>query len=843
MAATKSLLKSIKSAIDSNDFTLAEQKATDLVNREPKNYTALLFLGFAHHKLDKDERAEKAYERAIELKPNEAQALKGLITLYETQEQKSLEKYHTTAVRLAELFCSTEDRKQCQEVIAKYVTFAKKHGSKSQRRHALELHLPSSSVYPCLEGSIPQPQHTIMRLIESMEIEEREWTNTQIGERRTRLGVTVDQTVLEVKREAFVRYPLQNLYQEMINWTHEDDVRRSCEEKLLHREYEVLLVLPEKEKGLKSSQVLNLANGMVIIKHQYQLAWVIALEWVDAESLGEWDPNVLQDYIGFFSDTGLSKIFQGYMASENSPFRKVAEVADASESLGNADPEFSEADRLLMMVEGLDESPDSLLAHRIMAEVYLSLGEYQSAVEVSHKAQKLYLQTSQKCGISLQNSIDAVNITLANGFISYHSPRYHQDAKIIFEEILSRKPTLTVALSGIGEVLKEDGEFEAAVSFFEKALEKDPANLKVKADHAWCRALSGDRPVAGLSELEETLQLMSQHQPENLTLKAEVLYRIGSCQWQLNDPKYPRDKRSGPYRFFIDSAKANPSYAPTYTALGIFFEEYGRSLPRARTAFQKAFELSANEVEAARRLAGIFADDGEWDLVELVASRVIESGMATPAPGSKRKALSWPFASLGVVDMNKQQYSTSVIHFQKALRIEPGHYHSWVGLGESYHNSGRYIAAERALRQANNVEGDLSPDQKWFAAFMLANVQREIGAFDEAISGYEAVLSLRKGDLGVGIALLQTLVDSGWASFEGGKFGDAARRAGRALEIADQISQPQTNSFSLWKAVGDACAVLSACPGHSEKSNFEQLRRIQNPNGSAGGSVPRNITA
>ncbi len=826
MAASKAALKLIKAAIDANDFSSATDKAGELVKQDPKNYTAFVFLGFARDKLDNNEGAEKAYEAATKLKPNDPQASKGLITLFEKQGQKSLDKYHNIAVQLAEVYGSLDDRAQCQNVINKYEAFAKKYGSKSQYRHALELHLPSSSLYTCLEGRIPHPSHTLSRIIESMEIEEKEWINCQIGERRTRLGAKIDQVMLEVKREAFAKYPLEAFYQETINWTNDDESRRNFEEKLLKRAYENLLALPDREKAAKRDEVLSIANGMVIVKHPYELAWIIALEWVDAESLAEWDVGIFRESIGFFPELGLSKVLRGFLDSDISPFPKSPEKTPENGSDSNADSRLSEADRLIIMVEGLDESQASPLSHRIMAEMYLTIGEHRSAVEVARKAQDLYCKTAQSSGVILQNSLDSVNMTLANALIDYQAPRYHPDAKRLCEEILLRKPTATTPLTGIGLILEEDEDYDEAVSFFDRALKRDHGNMKIRAELAWCRALSKDTLMTGLAELEDTLRMIDEEKPVNLSMKAETLYRIGFCQWQLNDHVYPRDRKEGPYKYFMDSVKANPNFAPAYTMLGIFFDEYGKSRRRARTAFQKAFELSTSEIEAAHRLARIFADNGEWDLVELVALRVDESGKATPAPGSKKKAHSWPFAALGVVEMNKQQYSKSIVHFQKALRIAPDDHHCWIGLGESYHNSGRYIAAERAFHQVESLAYGLPENETWFAKYMLANVQREIGAYDQAIEGYEAVLTSRESDFGVALALLQTLSESAWANLEAGKFGKASNQAEKALETANKIALSRTDAFNLWKAVGDACSLFASAPLYAPKPDAVRLEQL-----------------
>lgn len=825
MSASKAALRSIKAAIDANDFSSASEKAAELVKQDPKNYTAYLFLGYARDKLGNDDGAEKAYEAAIKLRPKDIQALKGLIALFEKQGQKSLDKYHNIVVHLADIYGSLDDRTHCQDAIYNYEAFAKKHGSRWQYRHALELYLPSSSLYSYLEGTIPRPSDTLVRIIESMEADEKEWFNSQVGERRTRLGAKIDQVMVDVRRETFAKYPLEGLYLDMINWTADDELRRHFEEKLLRRAYENLLALPDGEKADKRDQVLSLANGMVIVKHPYQLAWTIAVEWVDAESLVEWDVGIFRELIEFFPELGMGKVLRGFLAGDNSPFTSTPGKVSQSGSDPNDEGQLSEADRLMIMVEGLDESPGSPLSHRIMADMYLSLGEYCSAVETAQKAQALYINVTRSCGVMLQNSLDAVNLTLANALTVYQAPRYHLNAKQIFEEVLTRKPSATAPLCGMGLMLEEGENYEEAASFMNRALKRDPENLKLKVELAWCQALGQDM-LMGLADLENALRLINEQKPVNLPMRAEALYRIGFCQWQLNDDLYPRGQKNGPYKYFMDSIKANPSFAPAYTMLGIFFEEYGRSPRRARTAFQKAFELSTSELEAARRLARIFADNGEWDLVELVAVRVDESGKATPSPGSKKKAHAWPFAALGVVELNRQQYSKSIIHFQRALRIAPHDYHCWVGLGESYLHAGRYIAAERAFNQAGSLEDGLPDKETWFAKYMLANVQREMGAYNEAIEGYEAVLASRDSDISVTVALLQTLTESAGANLEAGRFGEASRQAERALRTALHISLSHTKAFNLWKAVGDACSLLASAPVHARKTDFVTLEQL-----------------
>lgn len=449
-----------------------------------------------------------------------------------------------------------------------------------------------------------------------------------------------------------------------------------------------------------------------------------------------------------------------------------------------------------------------------MGDFYLSLEEYESAVESTRKGLKYAASEAKKSDLTLQPMRDALSSTLGTALVYYQAPRNHQEAKNIFQSILERKPQFTSALIGIGLVLEEEEEYEKAHDFLEKALKQDSSNGRIGAESAWCQALAGDYKT-GLQRLQGYLEYpqLDASTQRGRELRAQTLYRIGVCLWELDPSKSARKDKQGAYAMFFAAIKANPNYAPPYTKLGIFFEDYSKDRKRARQCFQKAFELSPSEIVAAERLARLFANQGEWEIVEVVSQRVVDSGKARQVPGSKRKGVSWPYSALGVVQMNKQEYQKSIVSFLSALRISPDDYYSYVGLGESYHNSGRYNSASRAFNYAENpTDGVLkkrTEDESWFTKYMLANVNRELSEFDKALSGYEAVLASRPKEFGVSIALLQTLVEKGWRCIETGFFGEAIDSAIRGLQIAATITDYKPDAFNLWKAVGDACSLFS----------------------------------
>ncbi|KAF1810629.1 putative antiviral protein [Eremomyces bilateralis CBS 781.70] len=770
MSSIKAALKAAKGALDAQQYDEAIEKANEVLKSDGKNYFARLFLGRALDRKGQKQEAAQAYQAAAKLKPDDDQAWIGLRSVYETQGPNKLKEYISVTRKLTEIYANSDDKDRCFAALDKVIQFAKNHGSKLQYAAALELQLPDSPAYDCLEGRIPRPAYTYITIADVLEAEEKSRINREIGERRTRIGARIAQVTVEVKLEVLGTSKLEEIYQNIIDWTSDDETRRQYEERLLQRAVEVLEVLPPQEKGTKLVQVQKLAHDMVIIEHPFEPAWNIEIEWQDGDSLAEWDQLTLRQYIAFFPDSGLSKVLNGFLESEISPFP--AKAAEKKEDTADTEAEeetLAPEDRL-----------HSALAHRIMATFYSHLEEHQLAVDIARDGISLTQAIADGCGLSVQKNLDDLRCILAN----------HPQAKAIFHEILRRRQDLTPALLGIGLILQEEQDYTSAISFLAKAHERDPYNAQIFSELAWSKALNGDYQSA-LPDLLQALSALSPTEPRLRDLRAQILHRIGACQWELNPTRLARKDRSGAYTNFLASIKANINHAPPYTALGIYYADYARDRKRARQCFQKAFELSAAETLAAERLAKDYADLRDWDVVEMIARRVIDSGYAKPAPGSRRKGLSWPFAALGVVQINRADYPGAIVSFLASVRIDPGEYHSYVGLGEAYHNSGRYNSAARTLRYAESPDDGVEmrkPEETWFAEYMLANVNRELGLFDEAIEMYEA------------IALLQTLVDRAWRNIEVGFFGRAFDSAVGALAVAARIAKTKPDAFNLWKS-------------------------------------------
>lgn len=104
---------------------------------------------------------------------------------------------------------------------------------------------------------------------------------------------------------------------------------------------------------------------------------------------------------------------------------------------------------------------------------------------------------------------------------------------------------------------------------------------------------------------------------------------------------------------FTASIKASPTFSPPFTSLGIYYRALAEpDLPKASQCFQKAFELNAKEELAARYLAEEYAAISEWNLVEVVARRVVDGNKGKLAMGTKAAIrFSWAWKAIGGADL------------------------------------------------------------------------------------------------------------------------------------------------------------------------------------------------
>ncbi|KAI0633616.1 TPR-like protein [Trametes polyzona] len=830
-AFVKSKLKTAREAIGRQDYEKAQEAALGVLEYEPENYHAHVFLGIAYMKLGDLGKSEQEYHKALGINSTQVLAWQGLSQVYEAAQKWP--EYAKLLEKLAHLHATSNDAPKCAETVQKLIELRRdeRKSSRLELAEALSLLLPESPLYATL-STLPPPDPTnptstniaqiqaavhnslpiLEELVSIYEQEENSVAQNEIAKRRTRLGAPpLDQIHRDVTLEVLSSSQLPRLYDEVLNHPNtSDELRRATEAKLLRTKQRHLFALPttaqyQESKAQLAAEVEKLIGGMVLLKIPDELAWSLYIESKDAATLEDYDFGILRQYMEIFYASPLAKLLRAYFTYMAIPLGEEDEEED--QAVPEPDPDV---DYVEIMIETFTDLGDSILAHRIIAELYEQDADYENAIKVSESGLELVRRSEENWGRPLKQVKKAFNVGLATSLVHLFPPKNHIRALRIIDEVLGEDPDNVPALMGRGFILQFAKRWEEAAEYFGKVVGLEPEDTnqasRAKEERAWCIAMCGRHYEAAdqLREVIDALEQLEGHEED----KARCWWKLGRCYWEMGDAH-----REEAYKHFVTSLKRSPTFAPAFTSLGIYYSEYV-SPPdpnRASKCFQKAFELDPREADAARRLAEGFAEEGEWDLVEVVARRTIvgEGGLEEgPEARASRRYLpinAWAWKAVGAVELTRRNYVAAIEAFQIALRTDVDDHMSWLRLGEAYSKAGRYAAASKALEHAR----ELKPDD-WIASYFIGEVQRQMGQYEEAIKAFESILSSRPQELGVLHSLGQTYLDLGSFELSTGFLGRAETSFLSAVRVSlDLLDASSGFRRVAWKTIADALFHLS----------------------------------
>ncbi|KAE8260113.1 hypothetical protein A4X13_0g561 [Tilletia indica] len=898
-AFVKSKLKASRDAIKNEDWQQAADNAKTVLEYEPDNYNAIVFQALALLRLEKYEDSESAYRKAIELQPETVLAWQGLEKFYDARNQP--EKRAECALKQADIYLQTQDATKCAEALQRYIALITDEGGTAKRSHALQLWLPSSPYYallsslPIADQSAPNSTTTfeaqmavhanslqiLQEIIGLEEALEQDSIHKEVNKRKMRMdqaGKSRAKLQAEVGIEYWSQSKLPDLYEQLTSHPRAgDEHRREAESKLLAYKHRLLLALPNPTKKLAGAagggssqaaaqdqatnakakkadeaakrekedlrdEVLKMAKGMVTIDVPDSLAWNIVLEWDDVRSLADLNRQKLRAFISLFPRAPESSSFRalllllkdGQFAAEEEERRKERDIDDGDDA----------QDPLTLAIDGLEGSPNSLLAYRIAATLYLLDRDFASTADLALAALNLLTsQYEQTCSLALPLTRIGLSSLLATAYTHHFPPQNHAKALRHADAVLGFDADDVDALLSRAYVAQAAGRWEDAKLGFQKVQvlaegkKKDglrtlsistAPDLEARAEVAWCDVSLGNLE-SGAEQLRNLVEDVDGERsglvsPEE---RARTWWRLGRCLWDMGGESRTDTKQA--FTCFITCLKRFPSFAPAYTSLGLYYDTVLEppNTDRAAKCFQKAFELDARETIAAHRLAEGFANDREWDLVEVVARRTVEgegasealqggggpvSAAATAASRRHTTQNAWAWKAIGRVELNRGQFEKAIVSFQIAIRAEVGDANAWHQLGEAYAASGRHVAALKSFDKALELldeDGNGKMDAGWQTRYSAAHVHRDLGDFEQAVSAFAQILNSRPKELAVRIAQAETLLFRGRQEYASHHVSRAEVTFQEALEAASLALEDEPRLRSAWKIVSDATYELS----------------------------------
>ncbi|KAL4262302.1 TPR-like protein [Pleurotus pulmonarius] len=820
MSITKVKLKAAREAISRQDYPTARDAAQQVLEYEPNDYHAHVFLGLASLELADFVACEQAYKKAIELKPEVTLAWQGLTKFYERTERwddcvASLEKQ-------AILYQS--DVTKCAEAIQKLIFIRRNHGTRAQLAQALKLLLHGSPVFDAL-SDLPLPDHTklspitpiqdainntlpvLQELVALYEDEEREVIKKEIATRRTRLGApSLDQLTREVKYDILRKSELPTLYDEVAAHPNaSEDVRRAAEAKLLRYRLELLESLAGSDNpDLRKKVWMALdesIKGVVLLGIPDEVAWSLHFQWADSKSIEGYNIALLQQYTTLFPSSKLSQVVAGYLSYSN-----IGASVEEAPKMG----EVTVDSALNTIFEGQDATNEFTIACRILAEVYSKERDFPSAVKMAKQGIHILQRQEALYGLNLRGTLLGFYSILGTSLVGISTLRFRTKALAFLTDVLQETPDDVPCLLAKARILQAIGNWGDTTVTLEHAVKHTPPESPlyplVQEEYAWSRF----HVSSNTTELATLESVLSSYRSQQSDERARCSWRIAECYRTLGDG-YNADA----YRFYIASLKASSTFAPAFTSLGLHYLTASEPPDRARAlkCFQKAFELDARETYAAEQLATGFANEGAWSLVEVVARRTIQGNNAeVDLPGFEaedddgQSTLIWAWKAVGAVELTNKKYSAAITAFQMVLRSQPLDHSSWLFLGETYQKAGRFTAALNAFTRAK----ELDPNG-WTPSYNIGLLKRQTSEYVESISCLQSILDLRPGEFGVLMAQAQAYLELGCSEFNSGIFARATTAFIESIRVALLAATTEAAGLrnSSWKLIGDGLIMLA----------------------------------
>ncbi|MDI6871253.1 MAG: tetratricopeptide repeat protein [Bacillota bacterium] len=394
--------------------------------------------------------------------------------------------------------------------------------------------------------------------------------------------------------------------------------------------------------------------------------------------------------------------------------------------------ELEEAIQYFILAVELD--PDSAavpLAN--LGACYAGLGRREEAIRAYEESLK------KTPGMTNQDIRMEVLTALAKLYLEIHRVA---EARAACEAALQRSPRSVDALATLGQIQFQEGQYEAAVETFRKALAVNPMTLrnlmvhrlmalayykmghfdKAAAEYRRANAwhpdrIFGTKQLAGggavsPEQMVATCQAKLAERPDDPELHkeaAEALFQMGCLEEAIEEYRaalerlpedlellcrlgtvyYADDQYLPAVACFSRAAERNPMYAPAHLGLGLMHLLRG-SVDAAINKFAWAITLDPQSAEAYNFLGNAYRQKGE---LERAAEAYLQAIALQPSYAQAQNNLGLTYLELG-------RPKEAIEQFRRALETFPDYVPALCNLGRAHLALGNTEAARSAWNQA-----------------------------------------------------------------------------------------------------------------------------------------------
>ncbi|CAR27537.1 hypothetical protein ZYGR_0N00180 [Zygosaccharomyces rouxii] len=764
MSNVKDLLKEAKVELSREDYVEAVKICKKVLNADKENYFAHVFMGKSYSNMDnRIQDAIDHYNKAIELLPEELLAWKGLYLVFkESDVIPSIVNFDTYFE-----FCGGYARALANkgvsqvDLIHDIRVFRKTHTDceESFLRHMV----PGTPTAEQLARHLISAQDAISGLIRILNSKQQDQISKHVSRERLKLSAndpSYQGKINTLSWEVYKDSELDDLYNQLINITDDDEQRSNLEAQWLEYRLKVLKSTPQNLKGSSFEKLKRMTEDMVLVDHASIRPWKLYFEWQDYENLDSMDMDLIMKFFRKFPIEPLAVILYAWVCSNFSQYdtKKLQTEAEKKSSAQDETNELNEIDEsekralkemmeaendtttmaedevMTALMDNITRAQSSALAHRIVSQYYIYSKENEAALTYVKKGASLVAYEVRDYGAHLVNSKREFTLKLATLYIYIDSPKNHSLALSLFEKVLKENPENTQAKMGKGLIFMERQNYTDAKLLLSEVISQYADNLEFLSELAWCEACLGNLDES-IGILNKVLTSLQGTDLRTSAFRALNIWRLAKTHVLKQEKENPEDQKyvKIAFRLLIQSIKVLDTYAPNYSALGDIYNRFYKDGVRAFKCFYKAFELDDSDLMAARYMSENYTELGNWQAARVVCERLVGSERAKRA----LQTVNWPFRVIGIAYLEGQQEANSIEWFQSALRVNQSDVEAWVGLGQAYYACGRIEASIKVFEKAIELDSE-----HHYAKYLKAQSLSLMGQFDEAIDILNALTEI-----------------------------------------------------------------------------------------------------
>lgn len=835
----KSYLKAAKAAIDQKNGEDALDSADEVLSIDPQNYFGHLFKARGYQLLGKQEEAEKSFQNAVDIEPDNLLGWKGYFQAIKNT--SDYEKFFTVLAGSVERLA--EQNELLEHVPREIYAFLHKNNFKSDSKLNevyLRAILPDTRLGSLLEGRLGSTLENIRKLLVFVKSREDLEVLSAILKEKLKLPKNLTQemqlSLNSIEWAIRQKFDVVNLYEQFLSYCDDDTQRRQYEIEFLRYKYSLLRIVDDQTKLM--TDVKEMAADLVLLKCDDSFPWSLHFDLQDTQSLALLDPQFVSTFLKKFKKEPLGLVLYLFVMSELCPLDKeyfkdleseeknnlaanedkIAEDFILDSEIDSSLLHLSQTEITKIMAKGFEGCSTSILAHRIVAHVNNFYSEYAFSLKVCADGIRRLSSQQTMYGLDLRNAREDLTCQLALVYTYYEAPKNFGRALQIFDKILSTNPLNEQALIGKGLILVEKGEYKKAQLLLADVIKRSPGNPQALNDLGWCLILQGDFKQ-GREYLKQAMENVAGMSLRAFELRANINWRRASSYLDENADDDQNVKAA--YNLLISSLKNSKFHAPSYTLLGRILHDYYEDKVRAQKCFYKAFELDVAEITAAKYLVEELCAKRDWDVTEILCERVVESEKSRKVLFSQLNTdpdRSWPYRVLGCSALNRQDDAKAIEWFQTALRMQAMDIECWTGLGEAYFNCGRIEAAIKVFQHTTELEGC-----NWVNYYMLGQAVCMIGDYASGLELLDKSLGMNPISQCIISAIYEQNILYSTQLLQGGFIGRTLEYNRKAIDAIAIASEESKSSFMMWKSLGDCIGVICKIQREIESAPIETI--------------------